>query len=113
MCLQCDSACAEYVKKLSDAEHIARGKSSTRLALKGILTKIRVIAIKVDLHLSVNQQHSTIVSFCWVMIKSCQIFLQRLIKGDIQIILLFIYLISLDRMKYDSCMYLVMCSYIV
>ena len=44
--LPCDSACAECIWKLSDTEHIARVKSSARLALKGVAARIRVIVIK-------------------------------------------------------------------
>jgi len=49
--LHCDSACAEYAEKLSDTEHIARVKSSARLALKGILAKIKVLVIATEVYL--------------------------------------------------------------
>jgi len=46
--LHCCSACAEYAKKLSDIAHVARVKSSARLAMKGILAKIKVLLIAIE-----------------------------------------------------------------
>ena len=40
-----DSACIEYIKKLSDVEHIVRVKSSARLAVKGVVAKVKVITL--------------------------------------------------------------------
>jgi len=46
-CLLHDAACSEYIQTLSDVEHVVRLKSSARLAVKGVVAKIRVIATTV------------------------------------------------------------------
>lgn len=41
MARRLSDACIEFIQKLSDAEHIVRVKSSARLAVKGVVAKIR------------------------------------------------------------------------